>query len=160
MLLLFDMTIGAGNAHVRALQRVVRQGVVECGWIQPHDVSLPSLVIRMTAATRGRGETRCQAVKALAGREIRTHVLMTPEAEPVLGGTIEGAVATRALLFVFRMTLDHGTGHQQCLGICSAKPGGQDADEEECGESANDQNRCTASTWTAAAPNSRNASGR
>jgi len=160
MLLFCDMAIGTRNRHVGALQRVVRKAVIEGRGIQPHDIRLPAPVVRVTAATRRCSQAWREAMKPLACCEIGTHILMATEAEPILCGTVEGAVTARALLFEFRRTLDHRTRHQQGLGVRSTKPGRKKPDEQEGDQDTSDQNRCTASTWTAAAPKSRNASGR
>jgi hypothetical protein len=130
-----EVTASAIQIRVTVQQREIRAAVIECVPVEPDDIGVPALVLRMTARAGEFGDRRVQAVKSGARTDVGGNLDVTVNAELALRLLGEGPVAEAALALVFRVAGHHRTRHQDCLeGLRPSRACSQDA-----GDSRHDQ---------------------
>jgi hypothetical protein len=100
---------------VRIPKRKIRKGMVERLAVQLDDVGVSSLVVGMAMIAFAFRGIRLAPMKSLAGRTIGGHFLVTCKAEPRLGSSREGLVATAALLLELGMSVNYWPRHNELL---------------------------------------------
>ena len=105
----------AGERGMRVAEREIRESVVEGGAAQIDDVRIAPPMLAVAGETLARLGAARAAVKALAGAQVRGHVLVTIEAKCGLTGSIGLVMARAALLLGLGVRLGYGPGHQQRL---------------------------------------------
>ncbi len=120
MLVIGGMTVRACFLGVFAEQWKVRELVIETRLVEPYDVGITALVVRMAAGTAVLHGIREFAVKACRIVDIARDIFMAVEAKRALLAAFESLMAGVTFLFVLSMALDDLARHDQRfdLGIC------------------------------------------
>ncbi len=152
------MAAYAAHLGMITLEWEVGLAVVEELRIQMDDFRASALVVGVTTAALGGGQLGTEAVVSLFLVEIGSDFLMAIETEIPLRVLLEAGMALLALILVFGMPLDHSTGHHQALerrGHNGRSPKTQGQKEKQDGYDdalhfrvPQNQNICTATTWT------------
>jgi hypothetical protein len=99
------VTAFASRVFVAANEREVRRYVIECFFIELHDVGGPSLMVRMADVAVGLGGAGLLAMQAPAEVPVARGILVAGKAKTGLRGFSECLVAISAILFKLRMSL-------------------------------------------------------
>ena len=116
------VTTAAGQGEVCVSQRKVRKIMRETGLIEPRDVGLASVVLRVTTAALARAGLWHSSVVAGLTANVFRHVFVTVETEGGLPRPIGSVVTIGALAFDFRVCLRDRAGHDQLLEGSGARP--------------------------------------
>jgi hypothetical protein len=106
---------GARHRSVGIPKREIRKGMVERLAVQLDNVGVSSLVIGMAMIAFAFCGIRLAPMKSLASRTIGGHFLVTCKAEPRLGSSREGLMATAALLLELGMSFNDWPRHNELL---------------------------------------------
>lgn len=94
--------------------------------IEPDDVCVAALVFRMTRGTLESGDRGGKPVETTFRVEVRSDLRVTVHAQVSLEVSGERLVTGGALVFVLRVTLDHGPGHEHPLDHLPVSPTSSD----------------------------------
>ena len=109
------VTLAACDVVVSTLQLEIRQGMIECRFVQYHDVDVTAFVIGMAIGTLKYLFSRKASVKAGVGRNIVPHVFVTDDTKLKLGPVGQWIMAGIAFVFDVCVTRDNGSRHDQPL---------------------------------------------
>lgn len=119
---------------MRALERQLRQGVIELCLIELRDVRIAPFVLAVTGAAFAAAGIRHAAVKIAVLAYILGNIFMAIETQRGLRHFVGAVVAIAARLFLLDVSLAHLPRHQQGLDRARMGLGGEERDEHSHAE--------------------------
>ncbi len=129
------VTVVARDDEMAVQEQKIRRPMIERVTIESNDVCVAALVFRMTRGAFESGDRGGEPVETTFCVEVLGDLRVTVNAQVSLEVTGEQVVAGGALVFVFRVTFDHGSGHEQPLEHLPFCPAGDDETNNTHGHS-------------------------